>query len=319
VLRNPQEHLAISVRDRTESALTREMPLVVHFATAADEAPGWPSEARDKFLDSFWRTEPVLSGAVFSMVAKLAALDFKLRGPRKGVAHSVSVLRGAEFGEGWLPLIEKVCLDVITQDNGGFLELARKEDRPTARVEGIAHLDAQLCERTGDPVRPIIYRPSSGEDPVTLQWYQVVPLVDLPSPREAKQGIGFCAVSRILRAAQVIRDVATYKRQKLQGKRIPGILFVQGIRTGAVEAALTRNVEAERAAGRTLYSGPPIISGPDPGMPVDAKLVELAGLPDGYDEDSLFKWYITTLAMAFGTDYSEFAPLPGGNLGSSML
>jgi hypothetical protein len=52
-------------------------------------------------------------------------------------------------------------------------------------------------------------------------------------------------------------------------------------------------------------------------MPVDAKLIELAGLPDGYNEDVLFKWYIVALALAFGTDYSEFAPLPGGNLGTA--
>jgi len=118
--------------------------------------------------------------------------------------------------------------------------------------------------------------------------------------------------------AQILRDVATYKRQKLSGKRVPGLLFVQGIRETAVKSAIMRTEQDEiTMRGRTLYTGPAIVAGPDPGMPLDAKLIELAGLPDGYDEDTLFKWYIATVALGFGTDYAEFAPLPGGNLGTA--
>ena len=32
---------------------------------------------------------------------------------------------------------------------------------------------------------------------------------------------------------------------------------------------------------------------------------------------SPWSWYITTMALAFGRDYQDFAPLPGGNLGTS--
>jgi hypothetical protein len=30
------------------------------------------------------------------------------------------------------------------------------------------------------------------------------------------------------------------------------------------------------------------------------------------------KWYINAMALAFGSDYQDLAPLPGGNLGSSQ-
>jgi hypothetical protein len=306
-----------SVQDRTVSALAREIPVVMYFASAADNFPAWPSLARDVSLDAFWRTEYLLSGAVYSMVAKIAALDFKVRGPRKSVARTLSMLRSADFGGGWLPFVQKVTQDVLTQDNGGFVELIRASGAaPTAPVEAIAHIDAQKCERTGNPEQPINYEDGLGHVH-RLRWFEVVPLCDLPSSRERDVGWGYCACSRVLRAAQILRDVATYKREKLQGKRTPAILLVQGIRQGAVEAALSRQRAEEEMTGRTLYSGPALIAAPDPGMPVDAKLIELAGLPDGYNEDVLFKWYIVALALAFGTDYSEFAPLPGGNLGTA--
>jgi len=69
--------------------------------------------------------------------------------------------------------------------------------------------------------------------------------------------------------------------------------------------------------GESHYTAPAIIASPDPARPVDVELIELAGLPDGYDEDTTLKWYIATLALGFGTDYTEFAPLPGGGLGTA--
>jgi hypothetical protein len=142
-------------------------------------------------------------------------------------------------------------------------------------------------------------------------------MVDMPSAQESQAGLGFCAVSRVLSAAQYLRSVNIFKREKISGKRIPGILFVQGLRHSAIDSALREAMEQQTQEGLTLYTKPIVLASPDAGMPLDAKLVELAGLPDGYEEDTVMKWYITTLALAFGTDYTEFAPLPGGNLGSS--
>lgn len=205
-----------------------------------------------------------------------------------------------------------------TQDNGGFIEIIRpRRGGPTTPVVGVAHLDAQRCRRTGDIRAPIDYVDAKGT-PHRLKWYEVLPMTDLPSPREQHHGVGFCAVSRILRAAQTLRDIGIYKRQKLSGKRPPGLLFVQGLRKGTIESALQEAQQAQMERGDTLYTGPIILASQDPGQAVDVKLIELAGLPDHYDEDTTLKWYISQLALAFGTDYTEFAPLPGGGLGSGQ-
>lgn len=204
-------------------------------------------------------------------------------------------------------------------DNGGFIELLRPSNsEATAAVHSVAHLDSFRCKRTGKPDIPIQYRTQSrGNKLRPLHWWEVIPLADMPSPREELKGIGYCSISRVLRAAQTLRDIGLRKRQKLAGKRVPAILFAQGIRRNAVREALEQTMEEQLNRGESLYTAPAIISSPDPALPLDVKLIELAGLPEGYDEDTTLKWYIATLAMGFGTDYTEFAPLPGGGLGTA--
>ncbi len=314
---SPKTQLSMSVQDRSGENIASEAPIVFWLAGLADTIPDWGSPGRDDAMDKFWRSEPLLSGAVSSMTFKLAALDFKLKGPPRRVHKCETMLRNTDFGMGWAGFITKIVTDILTRDNGGFIEILRhRRNDPSAPVAGIAHLDSKRCARTGDPEYPVIYEDTDGKYH-RLRWFQVVHLADMPSAREKNAGLGFCAVSRVLSAAQYLRAINVYKREKIMGKRIPGIIFAQGLRRGAIEEGLREALEQQTQEGMTLYTKPVVLASPDPGVPVDAKLIELAGLPDGYDEDTVMKWYITTLALAFGTDYTEFAPLPGGNLGSS--
>jgi len=314
---DPKELHRLSVQDRTSEALASESPLVFFLASVGDNIPAWPSRARDRELDKLWRTEPILAGAVYSMCAKVAALDFKLRGPRKSVTHWRRVLMMADLGAGWMSFVMKVTQDNLTQDNGGFVEFIRPRNAtPRTPIVGLAHLDSQRCQRTGDLETPVIYTDRRNRKH-ELKWYEVFPLTDMPSPREDKRGYGYSAISRILRAAQTLRDIGIYKRQKLSGKRVPGILVLQGVREGRVKEALESAKREQIEEGQTVYTSPIILASQDPGQAVAAELIELAGLPDGYDEDTTLKWYITTLAMGFGTDYTEFAPMPGGGFGAA--
>lgn len=319
---DPTESAKLSVQERAEVGFAEDAPFTFWIARVADEIPSYGDPSRDEYLDEFWRTEPMLAGAVYSMCAKVAALDFKLVGPEKTRSRYKRVLMGADLGQGWVSFVMKVTQDLLTSDNGAFIELLREPDEPaTAPVRGVAHLDSHRCTRTGDVEEPVIYTRSahSRKDTkqVKLKWWEVMSLADMPSPRENMKGKGFCAVSRVLHAAQILRDIGIYKRQKLGGKRIPGLLFAQGIRRNSLKAALQESIEEQRSRGDTLYSSPIIVSSPDPAVPLNVQLVELAGLPDNYDEDTTLKWYIATLAAGFGTDYTEFAPLPGGGLGTA--
>jgi hypothetical protein len=70
--------------------------------------------------------------------------------------------------------------------------------------------------------------------------------------------------------------------------------------------------------GLVRYSLPVIIPGLDPSATLSHIHLDLATLPDNFDEDTSFKWYVAQLAAAFGVDYQEIAPLMTGSLGSSQ-
>ena len=315
----PKEQAALSVQDRSVLRVEEESPLIIYLAQLADEIPTRPGLRRDKALDKFWRTESVLAGAIYSMCSKVAALDFRLNGRTKAVARYANVFQAADFGAGWVNFIQRVVQDVLTQDNGAFIELLRpKGASPNSPVRGIAHLDAQRIQRTGNPVTPYLYHSKKDSQWHRLMWYQVLSLTDQPSPREEDKGRGYCAVSRVLEFAKLIRSVQTYQAQKLSGQRIPAILFVQGLRRNAVMDAIEKAREESRSTGRSLYITPVIIASSDSQRQLRVQLVELAGLPDGFSYDELMKWYIGVLALGMGTDYIEFFPMPGGNLGSAQ-
>jgi len=316
---NPKEQAILSIQDRADLKIEEESPLIFYLAQLADEIPIKRGLSRDKALDKFWPTESVLAGAIYSMCAKVAALDFRLKGRTKAVARYANVFQAADFGAGWVNFIQRVVQDILTQDNGAFIELLRpKGASPQSPVRGIAHLDSQRIQRTGNPEIPYLYHSNKDNAWHRLRWYQVLALTDQPSPREEDKGRGYCAVSRVLEFAKLLRAVQTYQSQKLSGQRIPALLFVQGMRSNAIADAIEKAREETRASGRSLYITPIVISSHDSQRPLRVQLVELAGLPDGFKYDELMKWYIGVLALGMGTDYIEFFPMPGGNLGSAQ-
>jgi hypothetical protein len=69
--------------------------------------------------------------------------------------------------------------------------------------------------------------------------------------------------------------------------------------------------------GLTRYSQPIIADTLDPsGRPYHVT-IPLAELPEGWDEDTMMRWYIGLIALAAGEHYSFFAPMPGRRLGSA--
>jgi hypothetical protein len=72
------------------------------------------------------------------------------------------------------------------------------------------------------------------------------------------------------------------------------------------------------AQGFTRFYKQMIFGTLDPNAKVAHEVIDLSSLPDGFDEEVTMKWYISLLAMGFGADFQDFAPLPGGGLGSSQ-
>jgi len=309
----PPEVLAASVQV-TEGVVSA--PILLRFATVADEISRWWSPNRDRQLREFWRTEPLLASAIFTVMSRQAAFTWTLDGEPGPVKKAHDILTHADLGQGWLSFIEKGTEDLCTQDNGWFIEIIRpKGAGPEAPPIGIAHLDAGACTRTGDAEIPLVYRDRKGIKHF-LYWWQVIMMAEMPSPIQTMNGVGFCAVSRVLKAAQILRDIGTYKKEKVSSQPQRGLWFIQGIRRSIIDDALKEAAEEEANRGLTRFVTPKIIATMDAGVPLNIHELDFASLPDGFDEETTLRWYIAQLAMGFGTDYQDFAPMPGQKLGT---
>lgn len=288
-------------------------------ASVADEIVPWGQAPylRDKQLRDFWPTESILSGTIYSIAIRNAAMDLAFDGPPRTVQAIQQLFNGANLGKGQLDFFTKLVVDLLTQDNGAHFELIRESDSEDSPVIGISHLDAQRCQRTGSVDEPIIYIDRLGGRH-KLKWYQVISLTELPSPIETMNGMQYCFVTRVLRAAQVLRDMSIYKREKIGGRGPTDIHLVGGVAQTRLDDKL--KIDAERADNKGLmrYMDAMVVAGLDPTQSVSLVTIPIKSLPDGFDEDTTLKWYVAWLALNAGMDYQDLAPLPGGNLGTSQ-
>lgn len=303
--------------------------LVFNIAAAADDIPAWGQNwrLRDKKLREFWPTEPVMAGAVYSMMARDAALDISFDGPPRTVKAVQDMWDGVDYGGGPTQLISKLKIDLITQDNGAYLEVIRDGPgdeaalmgrKPPPPVVSLSHLDAGQCWRTGNPYKPVIYQDPDDGGYHELAWYQVVVFSEMPSPIKRMRGMQYSALTRALRAAQIFRDIAIYKREKVGGRNPTSIHLVSGVAQSRITDSMKLGQETADNQGFVRYMLPVILASLDPNAAPAHVEIALKSLPDGFDEEAAFRLYISQLAMDFGADYQDFAPLPGGNLGTSQ-
>ncbi len=292
--------------------------LVLGMATVADSMEPWGRNPvrRDQQLREFWPTEPILASAVYSLSIRNAAFSWTLEGPERTVEAVQDMLAMADLGAGWQSFSSKLSVDVMTQDNGGFIEVIRERDAPDAPVIGIAHLDAGRCMRTGNTETPVIYTDIKGVYH-RLQRHNVVAVAELPSPVETMRGMQLCAVSRVLRAAQYLRDIGVYQREKVGGNNPNQIHLVSGVPSRQITDAMQTHKDAQLAKGMQRFIIPLVLGSIDPSATVSVATIDLKTLPDGFDLDDAMRWYINQLALGFGVDYQDFAPLPGRGIGSS--
>lgn len=302
--------------------ISRTAPLTFYFASAAEAITPWGMNVkrRDQELRDFWITENTLAGAIFSVCGRNAAYKWQLKGDNspKTISAIEWMLNNAIAGtqRGWIPFLLKFSLDFYSTDNGAFIEIIRSDYDARAPVIGIGHLDSTRCTRTGDPFYPVLYTDRKSKLH-KMPWWSIIPFSELPSPDETMNDVGVCAVSRVLRAAQILKNLATYKNEKVSGRYYKAIHFVGGVSKGDIKDIMERGQEDADNVGLLRYVMPQIVASLDPEKPVSTATIDLAGLPDNFDLDTELRWFITQLALGFGEDYQTFAPLPGGNLGTS--
>lgn len=282
----------------------------------------WWSPSRDNTLREFWMKpgNDILQGAISSMVKWGTTLPWTMEGPKRRVPQFQEMLSSSEFGQGWSKLISKTLIDYYTQDKGATWELiggGSPDGALEGPVVGIAHLDSQFVQATGNPIYPVVYLNPKDGKPHKIHATRVVRFVDMPSPNELMNGIGFCAVSRVIASSQVLLKLAQYKNEKLSDMPEAGLLLLNNVLPSQWEDAAAEQARGARKLGNQLWKNILTLFSIDPAQAATANFIDFASLPEGFDELQSTNIYVNIVALSFGVDPREFWPLSGGSLGTA--
>jgi hypothetical protein len=309
-----RETIQSQVKQDNYSGLTLLMWLV---AGEGVVSPWW-SRQRDIEMRAFWRKPDHLAGAVYTLESRLSTIPVKVV-PRDMTIRSslaqadkfqLMLDNLSEFGQGFDTFISKWVEDILTQDNGGFAEIIGEGD-PLGPIlgmpYGIASLDSARCQRTPNPEYPVIYQDITA-GPVKLHYSRVAFASLQPSPAAEMLGVGYCSVSRCLNTAQHLLDILVYKQEKLGSRPHRSILITKGgLDPDDVKAAFALANDAQDNQALTRYSKNVVVGNSnlkDAGIDI----VDLAGLPDGFSEDTSVTLGMAAIALAFGVDARELWP-----------
>lgn len=284
----------------------------------ADSIVPWgrTHKLRDQQLRAFILDEPIFASALGIICSRNSGFSWKLDGTERLVNRYQDVLDNSDQGEGWHSLIVKTSIDLYTQDNGAFWEVQRVNDEDEkSPVIAINHLDAQRCWHTGNKYAPVIYLDRLGRYHL-LKWWQCIKFAEMPTSVEGFYGIQYCSLSRLLRGMQIRKNDLTLDYENSAGMNPRQIHLVKGITSQQLTDAINRAKASSQSQGLTRFMNPIVVGQIDPTADVGAETIELAH-KSYEDQEVAFNQYVNLLAMAFETDYQEFAPLPGAKLGTS--
>jgi len=295
---------------QTRLAQTKDITswLWTYWDTALTDFPAWGSAERPARLREAARSEPILSGAVSSMSSKVVSMDWQVTGGRSKVHRFQPVLAEAEDGRGWNFWLDRLIGDYLQTDLGGIGELGREDKN--GPVEGIYNLDSARCHLTGNVNYPLRYAPYvAGGDEVALRPDDYMHIVDMPSSDETRFGLGMCAVSRALKAANVLLALYNYEEQRLSDMPLPGVAAVTGMTMQEVKDAFALYKAQAKDKGQTTFKSLLWLAATQSSLAqIKVDLLSFASLPDGFDKQQTVTLYVYTLALDFGVDVREFWP-----------
>ncbi len=146
---------------------------------------------------------------------------------------------------------------------------------------------------------------------------------DMPQPDERLFSYGFCALSRCISMVQYAVNWATARNEALDNMPPLSIMALENINQEKFEEQMAA-YEAQRQAEsfRLQSSVEPVLRSlmtlvsQDPTKPVGVHLTPIRQLWESFDEQKAFQTTVNVVAMAFGLDPQDLAPLSSSAMGS---
>ena len=319
---NIEEAINSSVRSevRVDAELSgARRPLLITLAGHGEQISPWWSPTRDNDLRNLVRKSDHLSGALYNMSTKIAAIPMHVVPRDTSIRQHVRLAEEytrhfrsfSEFGLGWEQFVSKWVEEYHTQDNGAFVEFIA-DGPPDTPISGMIYsmniLDASQCTRTSNPEYPVIYTAFDGRR-YKMHYTRVSAVSQSPSPKWDMNNVGFCAISRCVVTAQNLLDISVYKQERMGSRPSQGIFVTGGgLDPDDLEAATEMARTADDMAGLSRYSNTMTVVGNKNYLDPKLTLVRLNEAPEWFDEKESTILGMAVIAMAFGIDARELFP-----------
>lgn len=306
------------------------------------QLPPYGSEMRDAYLSYEWMSEPMTAGVFSTWTEKAQTLEWKVTGGRNNANIYARLLQGADGGAGWT-YHEGVCaLDYLSTDKGSMEEEGRADLTPdlikrlqdlsrqkvsteadynilmnlvdqcsSGRVSDIQHLDSSRMIKVGLPGMRWRYYPELG-NPISIPDNNIIQVTSMPNPKDRFRGYGFCALSRIIDAKNLMLGYINYYRQEIGDLPPELIVIVNGLSGTAFQDALNKYKMDKKASNLDEYGKIFWLGSDDPMTPVAMQTINLINSTKSFDFRTMVEWWMKTLALNVGEDVGEFWLLQRG-------
>jgi hypothetical protein len=200
--------------------------------------------------------------------------------------------------------------DLLGYDNGSFAEITGKGNPvgPIRGLPGTVHiLDSSQAQRTSNPTYPVLYYDTDGKR-YKIHYTRVMYDSQLPSTNVWMNKVGLCAISRAINPGQNLLDISIYKQEKLGSRPNRAIGITQGgLDPADVRSAMEATNMEMTSKGLRRYSQIMVLGSatqPD----ADMNILDIASLPDGFNEQDSIILGMAIIALAFGVDARELFP-----------
>lgn len=328
-----------AVQGAVDSKQTPNSGAGTSFATmlkwAEENPPPYIADTRelDLWMQNFVRREPHLGGVVAQATSLIRNRGFSVTAGKvqanrvKAMIHDSDRRKGARWGEGWRHFITRCARAFYATNMGSIVELGRDEAPKVAG--GVATAGPLRAMWSTDSSRfvmrsrgtanypldeyPLAYNPTKGK-PQFWQWPDFFRVVANPSLEESMNGAGYCAVAMVRDLAEIMIAVYRHDKERLGAKAPKGLLLLQNVSQEMWQQAMRANEANMSAKERELFSLVSVLAtmGIDQ---IDAKLVPLSQLPDGWDQGVMVELLMYLYALCFGFPPDEFWPIKSGSFG----
>ena len=289
------------------------LPLLVK---AGELIPPYWSRARDLSLSQFALKVDHVSSAFSMFISKTATIPLRVLPRDTSIkAHvkqaddlTANLNEMSDWGKGWVAsFAPKMIFSFITQDNGMFAEIIGDgpADKQRRGFYGIRFLDPSLCQRTSNPEYPVIFW-DIGIGGTGLRYKmhhtRVMLASSLPQVYTRLNGLGFCAMSRMINTAQHLLDISTMEQEEL-GSRPKRRMIVgeQGITAQEIVTAFQQADMQMDNQGLTRYSKSVVVASttkPTSNNPIKLNVLDLYNALAGEDKERSITLGMFLIALA---------------------